>query len=69
MVTKFGTGIDLDQILDEFRGQGHRSKVKVIQLKSITLSLAMGFHVCSLRDFAHVHANFAQHQEICTQAL
>ena len=29
----FGTGVDLDNIMDEFEGQGHRSKVKVIQLK------------------------------------
>ncbi len=29
MVTKFSTGIDLDNILDKFDGQGHRSKVKV----------------------------------------
>ena len=33
-VTKFGTGIDLDKILDEFDGQGHRSKVKVTGSKA-----------------------------------
>ncbi len=33
MVTKFGTGIDLDDLLDEFAGQGHRSKVKVTRSK------------------------------------
>ena len=32
IVMKFGTGIDLD-ILDKFECQGHRSKVKVIQIK------------------------------------
>ena len=37
MVMKFGTGIDLDNISDEFEGQGHRSKVKVIQLKNVIL--------------------------------
>ena len=34
MVMKFGTGIDLDDILVRFEGQGHRSKVKVIHLKN-----------------------------------
>ena len=29
MDVKFGTGMHLDHILDEFDGQGHRSKVKV----------------------------------------
>ncbi len=33
MVTIFGTGIDLDDILEEFDGQGHRSKVKVTRSK------------------------------------
>ena len=31
---KFGPSIDLDNISDEFEGQGHRSKLKVIQLKN-----------------------------------
>ena len=31
--TKFSTGIDLDDILEEFDGQGHRSKVKVTRSK------------------------------------
>ena len=35
MVTKFGTGIDLDNISEKFEGQGHRSKVKVIHLKKV----------------------------------
>ncbi len=30
---EFGTGIDLDDILDGFDGQGHRSKFKVIWLR------------------------------------
>ncbi len=34
-VTKFGTGIDLDDILDNFVGQGHRSKVKVTRSKNV----------------------------------
>ena len=38
-VRKFGTGVDLDDISDEFDGQGHRSKVKVIQLKNVILEL------------------------------
>ncbi len=33
MVTIFGTGIDLDDILDEFDGQRRRSKVKVTRSK------------------------------------
>ncbi len=37
MVMKFGTGIDLDNILNKVEGQGHRSKVKVIQLKNVIL--------------------------------
>ena len=39
MVTKFGTGVDLDDISEEFSGQGRRSKVKVIQLKNVVLEL------------------------------
>ncbi len=35
MVMKFGIGIDLDDIMDEFDGQGHRSKVKVTKVKDI----------------------------------
>ncbi len=35
MVVKFGIAIDLDNILDRFEGQGHRSKVKVIQSKNV----------------------------------
>ncbi len=38
-VTKFGTGVDLDNISEEFNGQGRRSKVKVIQLKNVVLEL------------------------------
>ncbi len=26
MITKYGTGIDLDDISDEFDGEGHRSR-------------------------------------------
>ncbi len=33
MVTKIGTGVDSDSMLDEVAGQGHRSKVKVTRLK------------------------------------
>ena len=35
MVTKFDTRIDLDDTLDELGGQGHRSKIKVIESKNI----------------------------------
>ncbi len=30
---KFATGVDIDNILDEFAGQGHRTRVKVMRLK------------------------------------
>ena len=33
MDTKFGGGVDLDNISDGFEGPGHRSKVKVTRLK------------------------------------
>ncbi len=36
MVTKFGTGVDIDNISDEFAGQGRRSKVKVTRSKKKT---------------------------------
>ena len=32
---KFGGGVDLDNISDEFKDQGHRSKVKVARLKNV----------------------------------
>ncbi len=35
MVTKFGTEIDLDDLLDEFDAQGHRSKVRVTRPKTL----------------------------------
>ncbi len=34
IMMKFSTGIDLDDILDEFDGQGHRSQVKVTRSKT-----------------------------------
>ncbi len=34
---EFGAGIDIDEISDKFDGQGHGSKVKVIQLKNVIL--------------------------------
>ena len=43
IVVKFGTGIDLDELSDEFDGQGHRSKVKVIKLKNIIFEFWPGF--------------------------
>ncbi len=36
-ITKFCTAIDLEDLSDEFNGQGRRSKVKVIQLKNVIL--------------------------------
>ncbi len=63
---KFGTGIDLDNILDKFEGQGHRSKVKVIQIKNVifrvlawVLCVINGIKIscaCVHRNFVHVHA-------------
>ncbi len=35
MDLKSGLRIDLDNISDEFKGQGHRSKVKVAMLKNV----------------------------------
>ena len=32
---KFGRGVDLDDILDKFEGQGHRSNVKVSRSKNV----------------------------------
>ena len=40
-VMKFGTGIDLVNILDEFEGQGHKSKAKVIQLTYEDITILM----------------------------
>ncbi len=34
---KFGVGFDIDNISDVFKGQGHRSKVKVTRLKNVIL--------------------------------
>ena len=44
MIRKFGTGIDLENTLDEFEGQDHKSKVKVIQLKN-AIEFWLGFSV------------------------
>ncbi len=41
MVMKLGTGIDLDNTLDEFKGQGPRSKVKVIQFKNVIFRVSV----------------------------
>ena len=45
MVMKFGIGIDLDNILDEFEGQGRGSNVKVIQLKNVIFRVLTWFSV------------------------
>ena len=42
MDLKIGVTIDLDNISDEFEGQGHRSKVKVAMLKNVFFKLLMG---------------------------
>ena len=34
-VSPFGSGVELDNIMREFDGQGHRSKVKVTRFKRI----------------------------------
>ncbi len=63
MVTKFGTGIDHDDISREFDGQGHRSKVKVIQLKNAILEFWPRVSVLYLtyKGFMCIHAqNFAR---------
>ncbi len=46
MVTIFGTGIGLDDILDELDGQGHRSKVKVTKVKNV---ISRGFFYLSVQ--------------------
>ncbi len=39
-ITKFGAGIDVDDISAKFDGQGHRSKVKVARLKNMIFRLS-----------------------------
>ncbi len=39
MDLQFGMNITIDDILDEFEGQGHRSKVKVVRLKNAIFGL------------------------------
>ena len=48
------TDIDVDDILEEFHGQGHRPKVNVIQLKNILLGFWPGLSVLYL---TLVHTN------------
>ncbi len=36
-IRKFGTGVNIDNISDEFEGQGHRSKAKVAILENMVL--------------------------------
>ena len=40
---KFGRGLDLDNISDEFEDQGHRSKVKVARLKNVIFEVSDGW--------------------------
>ncbi len=42
MDLKFSIGIDFDDISDEFDGQGHRSKVKVMRLKNVIFVFQTG---------------------------
>ncbi len=39
---KFGQGINLDKFSDEFKGQGHRSKLKVARLKKVIFGFSDG---------------------------
>ena len=72
-VTKFGTGIDLDDISREFdgQGQGHMSKVKVIQLKNVILEFWPRLSVLYLTK-AHTKVSrafmHAWNHEICAWA-
>ena len=52
MVTKFGTGVDMGNISDEFAGQGHRSKVKVTgsDLSEQISSLSLWYDVMTSHD-------------------
>ncbi len=49
MVVTFGTENDLDNILDKLKGQSHRSKVKVIQLKKVIFRV-LAWVVCVIND-------------------
>ncbi len=44
--TQNGGGIDLDNISDEFEGQGHRSKFKVTRLKNVISEVSDGLSLC-----------------------
>ncbi len=46
MNLKFVVGMNLHNILDEFKGQGHRSKVKVTILKNVIF-----IYFYTLKDF------------------
>ena len=69
MVTKFGTEIDPDDISDEFDGQGHRSKVKVIQLKTVIFGF-FAWLLCAIigirarKLFMGVYALYSAHAQI-----
>ncbi len=39
MDLQFGMNITIDYILNEFEGQGHRSKVKVVRLKNVIFGI------------------------------
>ncbi len=66
MVTKFGTEIDLDDLSAEFDGQGHRSKIKVIQLTTVIFGF-LAWVLCAIigvrawKRFMGVHALNSAH--------
>ncbi len=75
MVTKFSTGIDLDDISDEFDGQGHpdeKSNFGVLAwvfCPIIDISACKGFMCIRAQNLAHGHANsahaHARNHKIC----
>ncbi len=67
---KFGTGIDFVNILGEFEGQGHRSKVKVIELKNVIfIEFLLGFSVMNGIMISYVHKICVRAQRFGTQEV
>ena len=65
MVTKFGTGIDCEDISDEFNGQGHTVEkcnfgvLAWVFCPIIDITACKGFMSVHVQNFVHARANFA----------